>query len=46
MWKTQMPTAETDKQINSIVFNEVLVILLGLESNALAKYLQHDAAIF
>lgn len=34
-----MPTAETEKQVNPIVFNEVVALLLGLESSALAKYL-------
>lgn len=43
MKKAFMPTAEMEKQVN---FIEAPVILLGLESNALAKYLQHDAVIF
>lgn len=37
-----MPAAEIEKQVNSVnsmVFNEAPVILLGLESSALAKYL-------
>ena len=34
-----MLTAETEKQVNSIVFNEAVALLLGLESSALTKYL-------
>lgn len=41
-----MRTVEAVKQLNSIVFNEAPVTLLGLESNALAEYLQHDAVMF
>lgn len=40
-----MPTAKAEKQVNSIVFNKASAILLGLESSALAKYLQHDTVI-
>lgn len=45
MRKTEMPTAKAEKQVNSIVFNEASAVLLGLESSALAKYLEHDAVI-
>lgn len=45
MRKTEMPTAKAEKQVNSIVFNKASAILLGLESSALAKYLQHDTVI-
>lgn len=34
-----MPTAETEKQVNSTVFNEAVALLLELESSALLKYL-------
>lgn len=34
-----MPTAETEKQVNSIVFNEAAALLFELESSALLRYL-------
>ena len=40
-----MSTAETEKQGNSIVFNEAVALLLELESSALVKYLQYDSVI-
>lgn len=40
-----MPTAEAEEQVNSIVFNETLVTLLGLESGAPAEYWQYAADI-
>ena len=34
-----MLIAKTEKQVNSIVFNEAVALLLVLESSALTKYL-------
>lgn len=42
-YEENMPTAEAEKQVNSIVFNETAITLLGLESRGPEEYLQHAA---